>query len=117
MSLQGRLTAFIEALALGMLSFHGAPKPNVILADDLGWRDLCVLGVADLNTPNLDGLARSGVRCVNGYVTAPICSPSRAALMTGRYQQRFGHETTPGGTLERNQAFGLPVTESTMAIA
>lgn len=95
---------------------RAATKPNVIvvLADDLGWRDLGVLGATDLKTPNLDALARGGVRCVNGYATAPVCSPSRAALMTGRYQQRFGHETNPGHSLERHPVFGLPVTENTI---
>lgn len=110
-----------RAVLAGLLLFASLPapaadKPNVIviLADDLGWRDLGVLGATDLKTPNLDALARGGVRCVNGYVTAPVCSPSRAGLMTGRYQQRFGHETNPGTKLERHPAFGLPVTESTL---
>ncbi len=111
------LLAFLCGLLLSVPSrAHAAAKPNVIviLADDLGWRDLRVLGATDLQTPNLDALATNGVRCTNGYVTAPICSPSRAALLTGRYQQRFGHETNPGTTLEHNPVFGLPLTESTM---
>ncbi len=94
-----------------------AAKPNiiVILADDLGWRDLGVMGATDLKTPNIDALATNGVLFTSGYVTAPVCSPSRAGLMTGRYQQRFGHETNPGTTLETNAIFGLPLTESTIA--
>lgn len=107
-------------LALLALVAHSAPaasRPNVIviLADDLGYHDLGVQGATDVKTPNLDALARNGVRFTSGYVTAPLCSPSRAGLITGRYQQRFGHETNPGLDLERNPLFGLPLTESTIA--
>ena len=72
-------------------------KPNilVILADDLGYADLGCQGSPDVKTPNIDSLAANGVRCTAGYVTAPQCSPSRAGLMSGRYQQRFGHEGNP----------------------
>ena len=99
------------------LSAALAAQPNiiVIVADDLGWHDLTVQGATDLKTPNIDSLANSGVRFTRGYVTAPVCSPSRAGLMTGRYQQRFGHETNPGTTLERDSHFGLPLTEQTIA--
>jgi arylsulfatase A-like enzyme len=92
-------------------------RPNVIVifADDLGWSDLGVAGGHQVKTPNLDRLATNGVRFTSGYVTAPLCSPSRAGLMTGRYQQRFGHETNPGETLELAPEFGLPLTESTIA--
>ena len=48
-----------------------------------------------MKTPHIDSLAANGIRCTAGYVTAPQCSPSRAALMSGRYQQRFGHEGNP----------------------
>jgi uncharacterized sulfatase len=70
-------------------------KPNVIVifTDDHGWSDLGVQGIQeDLRTPNLDQLASGGVRFTNGYVTAPQCVPSRAGLLTGCYQQRFGLE-------------------------
>jgi arylsulfatase A-like enzyme len=74
-----------------------AAKPNVliILSDDLGYAELGFQGSKEVATPHLDALARSGVRCTSGYVTHPFCSPTRAALMTGRYQQRFGHEYNP----------------------
>lgn len=116
MAITLRLLSLCALVALTAPNLHAASKPNiiVILADDVSWRDLGVLGAMDMKTPHLDALARGGVACANGYVTAPICSPSRAALMTGRYQQRFGHETNPGGTLERNPVFGLPVTETTI---
>jgi|JI6StandDraft_1071083.scaffolds.fasta_scaffold00592_6 arylsulfatase A-like enzyme len=86
----------------------------LIVADDLGWRDLGCIEATDVLTPRINDLATYGVRFTQAYVTAPVCSPSRAGLITGRYQQRFGQETNPGGTLEHNTDFGLPVTEATM---
>jgi arylsulfatase A-like enzyme len=67
-------------------------RPNVIifLADDLGCHDLGCLGAADLKTPNIDSIASSGARFTNWYAQAPVCAPSRAALMTGRYPIRAG---------------------------
>lgn len=107
----------VLALLLSGPSIRAAQPPNVIVivADDLGWSDLTVQGATDLKTPHIDALARNGVRFTSGYVTAPVCSPSRAGLFTGRYQQRFGHETNPGTLLETNSIFGLPLTERTIA--
>ncbi len=70
-----------------------APPPNivVILADDLGFSDVSTYGDR-LQTPNIDRIGREGAVFTQGYVTTPVCSPSRAALLTGRYQQRFGFE-------------------------
>ncbi len=86
-------------LAAFAADLHGAPpKPNiiVILTDDLGYADLGAQGQErDVRTPHLDRLAAEGVRCTAGYVTAPQCSPSRAGLITGRYQQRLGIDTIP----------------------
>ena len=86
-------------------------KPNIlfIVADDLGYADVGFHGCQDVPTPNLDALAAAGVRCTNGYVSGPYCSPTRAGLMTGRYQTRFGHEFNPSGDQ------GLPLTETTIA--
>ena len=76
-------------------------KPNIILilADDLGFNDVSFYngGAADgsLMTPNIDQLAKDGVAFMNGYAASPVCSPSRAAIMTGRYSSRFGFEFTP----------------------
>jgi len=69
-------------------------KPNilVIMADDLGYADIPAHGGQGLQMPNLDALTRQGVRFSNGYVTSPQCSPSRCGLLTGIYNQRFGHE-------------------------
>lgn len=79
-----------------------AEKPNIILifTDDHGWPDIGSAGVYDdLKTPHLDQLAADGVRCTNGYVTAPQCVPSRGGLLAGRDQSRFGLETN-GSPLE-----------------
>ena len=88
------------------------PNLIVILADDLGIGDICAYGCANGRTPHIDALAASGARFTQGYVTAPVCSPSRAALMTGRHQQRFGHEFNPGGGgRDQKEALGTPVSE------
>jgi arylsulfatase A-like enzyme len=70
-------------------------RPNIvyILADDLGYADLGSYGSTEVSTPRIDSIGQRGVRFTAGYVTAPQCSPSRVGLLTGSYQQRFGHET------------------------
>jgi arylsulfatase A-like enzyme len=68
-------------------------KPNVIiiLSDDAGYADFGVEGCRDIRTPRIDSIAERGIRCTSAYVTASVCAPSRAGLITRRYQQRFGH--------------------------
>ena len=94
-------------------------RPNIILivADDLGYADIGCFGCVDIPTPNIDSLAQNGVRFTDGYVTCPVCSPSRAGFMTARYQQRFGHEFNPGPPAQMSPAFGLPPGEITVADA
>ena len=90
--------SFVNPLSAGATS----RKPNILLiySDDHGWADLGEQGVnADIRTPNLDQLTRDGVRFTRGYVSAPQCVPSRAGVMTGRYQQRFGVEDNGKGPL------------------
>ncbi|WP_343329648.1 sulfatase family protein [Polaribacter staleyi] len=91
-------------------------KPNilVILADDLGYGDLGFTGSKDIKTPNLDKLANNGVVLNNGYVTHPYCGPSRAGLITGRYQARFGVEINFTNSMF-DMYSGLPLTEQTFA--
>jgi len=91
------LTALLLAPLAALHAADASAKPNilVILVDDLGYADLGCQGSADVKTPHIDSLAANGVRCTAGYVTAPQCSPSRAGLLSGRYQQRFGHEGNP----------------------
>ena len=100
-------------LALAAMPAHAAParKPNVIviLADDLGYGDTGVYGSKIVKTPNIDALARDGVRFTQGYVSHPVCAPSRAALLTGRYQTRFGYEFNPVGR-DRNGGVSLDET-------
>lgn len=96
-----------------------ARKPNVvfILGDDLGYCDVSMYGCREIPTPNIDSIARGGLKFTNGYVTAPVCSPSRAGLLTGRYQQRFGFEFN-AGPLPRalsDTEMGLPASEITIA--
>lgn len=71
-----------------------AKQPNIlfILADDMGYGDMGFMGSKKLKTPHLDALAKSGVFCSQGYVCSPVCSPSRAGLITGRDPRRFGYE-------------------------
>jgi len=90
-----------------------ARRPNILLivADDLGYADIGVYGSREIPTPHIDRLAAGGIRFTDAYVSGPYCSPTRAGLMTGRYQQRFGYEFNPDGSPE----YGLPPTEKTMA--
>jgi arylsulfatase A-like enzyme len=87
-------------------------KPNIIvfLADDEGYGELGCQGNKEIPTPHIDSIARNGIRFTQGYVSGPYCSPTRAGLMTGRYQTRFGHEFNGSGP-----NFGLPLTETTIA--
>jgi arylsulfatase A-like enzyme len=80
-----------------------APNIVVVLADDLGKYDTSLYGPGAVSTPRLEELAAGGVRLESGYVTAPVCSPSRAALMTGRYPQRFGFELLTHDRYPRNR--------------
>jgi arylsulfatase A-like enzyme len=109
------LLSFAAILGAAALTAAGADrKPNIvfIVGDDMGYADVGVQGCKDIPTPNLDALANSGVRCTNGYVSGPYCSPTRAGLLTGRYQTRFGHEFNPGA---KGADIGLPLTETTLA--
>lgn len=114
------LPALLAALALtcsaGSMTAADAQRPNIllILADDLGYGELNCQGNPQIPTPHIDSLARNGTRFTSGYVSGPYCSPTRAALMTGRYQQRFGHEFNPGPAQNASAVFGLSLRETTL---
>lgn len=117
-AISGRLTCVCAATAalvwMAPLSASetAARKPNliVILADDLGYADVGFHGGQEIPTPHLDALAQGGVRCTDGYVTHPWCSPTRAGLITGRYPQRFGFSDVPF-----TGKSALPTSETTLA--
>jgi arylsulfatase A-like enzyme len=116
---------YFPLLFASVLSWTGAPtagaaeppRPNilVIVADDLGYGELSCQGNPQIPTPHIDSLAKHGVRFTSGYVSGPYCSPTRAGLLTGRYQQRFGHEFNPGPAEAAVENFGLSLKEATLA--
>jgi arylsulfatase A-like enzyme len=103
-------------LSLSLFGAAGYPaearKPNVLIfyIDDMGWAQPGCYGGKMAATPNIDALAAGGVRFTDGYVSACICSPSRAGLMTGRYQARSGHDANPN-----RPGTELVLSETTMA--
>jgi arylsulfatase A-like enzyme len=108
------MTHWLTALALLAPAAGGSPNVVIIVSDDQGYADAGFQGCKDIPTPHLDALAKSGVRCTSGYVSHPFCSPTRAGLLTGRYQQRFGHENNP--TYNPDDAtLGLPLDQVTLA--
>lgn len=117
-----RIISVVASIASVISSVSGnaadsARKPNVlvIVADDLGYADLSLHGNKEVSTPNIDSLAKDGVRCTSGYVSCPYCSPTRAGLLTGRYQQRFGHEFNPALLKNKGSGQGLPTDQPTIA--
>ena len=94
-----------------------SPRPNILLiiVDDLGYGELGCQGNPQIPTPNIDAIAKNGIRFTSGYVSAPNCSPSRAGLLTGKYQTRFGYENNPIGAKNDDPGYGLPTDQKTMA--
>ena len=89
------------------------PNVIVIMTDDLGYVDVGFNGSKDISTPNIDRIAKSGVKFTNGYTPYSVCSPSRAGFITGRYQQRFGYERN-AQYRPNDPNMGLPQTEKTI---
>ena len=113
---------FIQPLLLCLLCFSScllaADKPNILIlyADDMGYADLATMGNKEISTPYIDSLAKNGVRFDNSYVSGCVCSPSRAGLMTGRYQQRFGFDANAeGGSKRLGSPKGLDLAQTTFA--
>lgn len=112
-SLKKAIVMAIAFLAVCVSAHAGQKgKPNIlfIVGDDMGYSDVGYQGCKDIPTPNIDKLAASGVHFTSGYVSAPYCSPSRSGMLTGRYQQKYGHEFNPQGAGQ-----GLPTTQITIA--
>jgi arylsulfatase A-like enzyme len=102
--------ALLRSLAAGLLAPSRPPNLVVIVSDDHGYGDVsCYEHPPEVRTPNIDRLARRGVRYTNGYASACVCAPTRAGLLTGRYQQRFGFYTAS------DSRAGLPLSEITLA--
>ena len=109
---------FVRITAAGLLSVTAGRTaaaerlPNIVLiyADDMGYGDLSCYGSA-ISTPNIDQLASEGMRFTHFYSASPVCSPSRAALMTGRYPARVGVPRV----LAPTDTYGLPLAEMTIA--
>src|SRR5262252_7833715 len=103
------LAACLSALVIVANPVRGADRPNIIhiVADDLGWKDVGFNGATDIKTPNLDKLAATGAKFTQFYMQ-PMCTPTRAALMTGRYPFRYGLQTMviPGAA-----TYGLDTSE------
>ncbi|HOZ84499.1 MAG TPA: sulfatase-like hydrolase/transferase [Niabella sp.] len=107
-------------LLFGTLVQGQVQKPNiiVIVSDDAGYADFQLYGHKEIPTPNIRRLANEGVRFTNAYVTASVCAPSRAGLITGRYQQRFGFEHNPSSKLAPGftlEDVGVDLKQSTIA--
>ena len=109
------LAALISLLELPALAGAAQTKqPNILLivADDMGYGDLSCYGSLQIQTPNLDRIAAAGVRCTDGYVSGPVCAPSRAGLMTGRNGSRFGFEHNLSKQDYLNEEYaGIPLDE------
>ena len=126
MQIMKKLIPIILIAELAVFTAHGQAaitdsgkankRPNILLivADDLGYGELSAQGNPQIPTPNVDSLAKNGVRFTSGYVSGPYCSPTRAGLLTGRYQQRYGHEFNPGPVQGASVTFGLSLKETTL---
>lgn len=108
---------FSLVLSNSVVNAQRLPNVIVLLADDLGYGETGCQGNSQIPTPFIDSIAKNGIRCTQGYVTAAYCSASRAGLLTGRYQQQFGYEVNPIGARNEEPGVGLPTTEKTLADA
>jgi len=108
----------LAILASALCAAGADAQPNVVIlfADDLGYADVGYHGSPDMVTPHIDSIAKNGVQFSAGYVTAPVCGPSRAGLRTGIYQNRFGAEDNPGPYKAREDVkIGIPTEMRTMS--
>src|SRR5687767_4447497 len=110
------LTAFLLLAGAAGVFAQTARKPNIIfiLSDDMGYADIGSYGAKDIRTPHLDRLAREGVRLTNCYSNGPVCTPTRAAFVTGRYQQRI-NKALEWALVPAQREESLPLSETTIA--
>ncbi|WP_100630283.1 sulfatase-like hydrolase/transferase [Algoriphagus formosus] len=110
------LVVFLTTITAWSQSRLSTDKPNIIiiLTDDQGYADVGFNGSKDIPTPGIDQIAKNGVVFSSGYVSFAVCGPSRAGLITGRYQDRFGFSRNPL-LAPKDSTMGLPLTEETMA--
>ena len=109
------LALLIFAFAVSVQAAERPPNVVLLFADDLGYGELGCQGNLGIPTPHIDSIATNGIRFTQGYVTAAFCSASRAGLMTGRYQTRFGYEFNPTGSHNEDPDAGLPLSQTTIA--
>jgi arylsulfatase A len=108
--------AFALLLLAASTAFAGKPNFVIVLADDLGYGDLSCYGNERFETPHLDAMAKDGLRFLDFHSNGPVCSPTRAALLTGRYQQRAGIPGVVKADPDANRHHGLhPDRETTFA--
>ncbi len=111
-------TIILSVLGISINAQKQKDKPNIIIiySDDMGYGDVGYNGVEDIKTPNIDKLAHEGIEFTQGYVSASVCGPSRAGLLTGVYQQRFGMGENPSASgfpnTVKSRESGLPTTQT-----
>jgi arylsulfatase A-like enzyme len=125
-----RISFVVLGLCLSVSALGQNTRPNIVfvLVDDMGYADLGCMGAKDIKTPNIDRLAKEGLKFTDFYANAPVCTPTRTAFITGRWQQRVGFEWAMGFTAEQFRridgklvpepdihALGLPASETTIA--
>src|SRR5216684_2380465 len=121
-----RFLTGLSGLSLSAASRSQQPNVVFILADDMGYADLSSYGSTEIRTPNIDAIATAGVKFTQCYANAPECTPTRSALMSGQYQQRFGGLECAIGIgnvgrydeaiwLANRKQLGLPASETTVA--
>ena len=111
-----RSILFAALCGVALTSLHAQPaapaRPNIVLiiTDDVGYGDIGSYGAPDIKTPNIDSLAKAGARFTDFYANASSCTPTRAGLISGRYQQRFALERPMGHQTSADGKMGLPST-------